>query len=93
MFKNILIIGCGMIGSSILRGAISQKLCKSIYVFEKNNKYKKQIKKINKKIILIKKLDKEINKMDLIIISTPMSEYEKIILNLNKNLSQQNFNH
>ena len=87
MFKNILIIGCGMIGSSILRGAISQKLCKSIYVFEKNNKYKKQIKKINKKIILIKKLDKEINKMDLIIISTPMSEYEKIILNLNKNLS------
>ena len=86
MFKNILIIGCGMIGSSILRGAISQKLCKSIYVFEKNNKYKKQIKKINKKIILIKKLDKEINKMDLIIISTPMSEYEKIIPNLNKNL-------
>ena len=89
MFKNILIIGCGMIGSSILRGAISQKLCKSIYVFEKNNKYKKQIKKINKKIILIKKLDKEINKMDLIIISTPMSEYEKIILNLNKNLSSK----
>ena len=87
MFKNILIIGCGMIGSSILRGAISQKLCKSIYVFEKNIKYKKQIKKINKKIILIKKLDKEINKMDLIIISTPMSEYEKIILDLNKNLS------
>ena len=89
MFKNILIIGCGMIGSSVLRGAISQKLCKSIYVFEKNNKYKKQIKKINKKIILIKKLDKEINKMDLIIISTPMSEYEKIILNLNKNLSSK----
>ena len=89
MFKNILIIGCGMIGSSILRGAISQKLCKSIYVFEKNNKYKKQIKKINKKIILIKKLDKEINKMDLIIISTPMSEYEKIIPNLNKNLSSK----
>ena len=89
MFKNILIIGCGMIGSSILRGAIGQKLCKSIYVFEKNTKYKKQIKKINKKIILIKKLDKEINKMDLIIISTPMSEYEKIILSLNKNLGHK----
>ena len=89
MFKNILIIGCGMIGSSILRGAIGQKLCKSIYVFEKNTKYKKQIKKINKKIIIIKKLDKEINKMDLIIISTPMSEYEKIILSLNKNLGHK----
>ena len=89
MFKNILIIGCGMIGSSILRGATSQKLCKSIFVFEKNSKYKKQIKKINKKTILIKKLNKEINKMDLIIVSTPMSEYEKIILNLNKNLSDK----
>jgi len=44
MFKNILIIGCGMIGSSILRGAISQKLCKSIFVFEKNANYKKHKK-------------------------------------------------
>ncbi len=89
MFKNILIIGCGMIGSSILRASINQKLCRKIFVFEKNTKYKKQIKKINKKIILIKKLDKKINNMDLIIISTPMSEYEKIILKLNKNLSSR----
>ena len=36
-------------------------------------------------------LDKEINKMDLVIISTPMSEYEKIILNLNKNLLGQKY--
>ena len=87
MFKRILIIGCGMIGSSILRGAISQKLCKKIYVFEKNIKYQKQIKKINKKIILIKKIDKKIENIDLVIISTPMSEYQKIIIKLNKNLS------
>ena len=66
MFKNILIIGCGMIGSSILRGAISQKLCKKAYVYEKNIKYQNQIKKINKKIILIKKLDKKISDMDLV---------------------------
>ena len=39
MFKNILIIGCGMIGSSILRGAISQKLFKKIYLLEKKIKY------------------------------------------------------
>ena len=86
MFKNILIIGCGMIGSSVLRGAISQKLCKKAYVYEKSIKYQKQIKKINKKIILIKKLDKNIKDMDLVIISTPMSEYQKIIIKLNKNL-------
>jgi len=89
MFKNILIIGCGMIGSSILRGAMSQKLCKKAYVYEKNIKYQNQIKKINKKIILIKKLDKKIKDMDLVVISTPMSEYQKIIIKLNKNLNNK----
>ena len=78
-----------MIGSSILRGVISQKLCKKAYVYEKNIKYQKQIKKINKKIILIKKLDKKIKDMDLVVISTPMSEYQKIIIKLNKNLSNK----
>ena len=89
MFKNVLIIGCGMIGSSILRGVISQKLCKKAYVYEKNIKYQNQIKKINKKIILIKKLDKKIKDMDLVVISTPMSEYQKIIIKLNKNLNNK----
>ena len=89
MFKNILIIGCGMIGSSILRGVISKKLCKKVYVYEKNIKYQNQIKKINKKIILIKKLDKKIKDMDLVVISTPMSEYQKIIFKLNKNLNNK----
>jgi len=89
MFKNILIIGCGMIGSSILRGVISQKLCKKAYVYEKNIKYQNQIKKINKKIILIKKLDRKIKDMDLVVISTPMSEYQKIIIKLNKNLNNK----
>ena len=86
MFKNILIIGCGMIGSSILRGVISQKMCRKVYVFEKNIKYRKKIKKISKKIFLIKKLDKKIENIDLVVISTPMSEYQKIINKLNENL-------
>ena len=89
MFKNILIIGCGMIGSSILRGAISKKICKKIYVFEKNTKFRNEIKKINKKIILIKKLDKKIKDMDFVVISTPMSEYQKIINILNKFLTNK----
>ena len=87
MFKNILIVGCGMIGSSVLRGAITKKLCKKIYVFEKNLKHRNQIKKINKKIILIKKLDRKIKDMDFIVISTPMCEYKKIIKKLNNFLS------
>ena len=52
-------------------------------------KYQNQIKKINKKIILIKKLDKKIKDMDLVVISTPMSEYQKIIIKLNKNLNNK----
>ena len=84
MFKNILIIGCGMIGSSILRGAISRNLCKKIYIYEKNKKYRNQIKSINKKLILLQKLDKQINDIDFVVISTPMSEYQKIIVQLNK---------
>ena len=83
MFKKILIIGCGLVGSSVLRIAIKKKLSKKIFVFEKNKKYKNQIKKINKKIILIKKLDKNIQEMNFVIIATPMSEYKKIIPKLN----------
>ena len=83
MFKKILIIGCGLIGSSILRGTINKKLSKKIFVFEKNKKYRNQIKKINKKIILINKLDKTIQEMNFVIIATPMSEYKKIISKLN----------
>ena len=83
MFKKILIIGCGLIGSSILRCVINKKLSKKIFVFEKNKKYKNQIKKINNKIVLINKLDKNIKDMNFIIIATPMSEYKKIIPKLN----------
>ena len=83
MFNNILIIGCGLIGSSILRVIINRKLSKKIYVFEKNNKYRNRIKKIDKKIILINKLDKKIQEMNFVIIATPMSEYKKIISKLN----------
>ena len=50
MFKNILIVGCGLIGSSILRGSINKKISKNIYVFEKSKKNTSFVKKIDKKI-------------------------------------------
>ena len=50
MFDKLLIIGCGLIGSSILRGSLKKKISKQIYVFEKSKKNKKIIKKVNKKI-------------------------------------------
>ena len=84
MFKKLLIIGCGLIGSSLLRASINKKISRQILVFEKSKKYKKQIKSINSKIIILDKLDKNIIDVDFVILSTPMSEYKKIIPMLNK---------
>ena len=84
MFKKLLIIGCGLIGSSLLRASINKKISRQILVFEKSKRYKKQIKNINSKIIILDKLDKNISDVDFVILSTPMSEYKKIIPMLNK---------
>ena len=88
MFKKILVIGSGLIGSSILRGVIKNKISKKFFVYEKSKKNVQKIRKINNKIIILKKLDNNISDIDLVIISTPMSEYEKIIPHLNKYMSK-----
>ena len=88
MFKKILIIGCGLIGSSILRGSITKKISKHYFVYEKSEKNIQKIKKINNKIKILKKLDDKLSDIDLVVLSTPMSEYEKIIPNLNKYLNK-----
>ena len=88
MFKNILIIGCGLIGSSILKSSIKKNLSKNIYVLEKSKKNKKIIKKINKKIKFIRNLNKDIKKMNFIIVCTPMSEYKIIFTKLNELVSK-----
>ena len=89
MFNKVLIIGCGLIGSSILRAIKNRKLARNIYIFEKSKKHIFLIKKINKKIIFLKKLDHNISDVDLVVLSTPMSSYEKIIPNLNKFLNKK----
>ena len=89
MFKNILIVGCGLIGSSILRASINKKTSKNFFVFEKSKKNIREVKKINKKIIILKKLDNKISDIDLVILATPMSQYETVIPYLNKYLSKK----
>ena len=84
MFKKILIIGCGLIGSSILKSAIKNNIAKNIYVFEKSKKNKKIIKKINNKIKFIDNLNNSLFDMNFIIVCTPMSEYNNIFNKLNK---------
>ena len=89
MFKKILIVGCGLIGSSILRDSYNKKISKKIFVYEKSKKNISKIKKINSKVIILNKLDKRISDIDFVLLSTPMSQYEKIIPYLNKFLSKK----
>ena len=84
MFKKILIIGCGLIGSSILRAINSKKISKKIFVLEKSKKNISKIKKIRSNCKFIKSINTEISDIDLVILCTPMSQYKKIIEKLNK---------
>ena len=85
--KNILIIGCGLLGSSLLRRIQKKKMAKKIYIYEKSKSNIAKIKKLKLPGIVIKKLEDGIIKSDLIILCTPMSEYKNLILKMNKFLS------
>ena len=89
MFNKLLIVGCGLIGSSILRASIKKKIAKKYFVYEKSIKNNSTIKKINSKVILLKKLDHNISDIDFIILSTPMSSYSRIITSFNKFLTNK----
>ena len=89
MFNNFLIIGCGLIGSSILKSSIKNKISKNIYIFEKSKKNRKTIRKINKKIKFISTLNEDLSKMNFIIVCTPMSEYKFVFSKLDKFASEK----
>jgi prephenate dehydrogenase/cyclohexadieny/prephenate dehydrogenase len=84
--KNILIIGCGLIGSSLLRSRVEKKIVKKIFVYEKSKSNIIKIKKLKLPCEVISDFKKIIPNVDLIIFCTPLSEYEKIILKINKYL-------
>ena len=84
--KNILIIGCGLIGSSLLRSIVEKKIVKKIFVYEKSKSNIIKIKKLKLPCEVISDFKKIIPNVDLIILCTPLSEYEKIILKINKYL-------
>jgi len=84
--KNILIIGSGLIGSSVLRAVHARKLSRNIYVYEKSKKNISVIKKLKFGCKIINKLDKVSNNFDLIILCTPMSQYKNVITKINKNI-------
>ena len=89
MINNLLIIGCGLIGSSILRASSKNKIAKNIFVKEKSITNIKKLKKIKSKFKIVENFKNIIADMDLIIIATHLSEYEKIIGSINKKLSHK----
>ena len=84
--KNILIIGCGLIGSSLLRSIADKKIAKKIFIYEKSKSNIIKLKKLKLPCEIARDLKKIIPNLDLIIFCTPLGEYEKIILKINKYL-------
>jgi cyclohexadieny/prephenate dehydrogenase len=85
--KNILIIGCGLLGSSLLRKIKKKKIANKIYIYEKSKFNVAKIKRLKLPGIIVKKLEDGVKKSDFIILCAPMSEYKNIILKINKFLS------
>ena len=84
MINKLLIVGCGLIGSSILKKVCKKKIAKKVFVFEKSKKNQRTLKRFKFKFKLIKKIDKKISECDFIVICAPLSEYKKIFLACNR---------
>ena len=79
MFEKIAIIGCGLIGSSILRN-INNKISKSVTVFDKSKDVIEIIKKENLCRDLSKDIQSAVKDADLVIFAVPLSAYKEVLL-------------
>jgi len=87
--KSVLIVGCGLLGSSILRKISKKKLAKKIFINEKSKANITKIKRLKIPNLQFKKLQDAVPYAELIIFCTPMSEYKKIIMKINKFLTSK----
>jgi prephenate dehydrogenase/cyclohexadieny/prephenate dehydrogenase len=81
--KNILIIGCGLLGSSVLRSIHKNKLANKIFIYEKSKKNISTLKKLKLPGKVVSSLREAVTKSNFIIFCTPMSEYKNIITKIN----------
>ena len=81
--KNILIIGCGLLGSSVLRSIHKNKLANKIFVYEKSKKNISTLKQLKLPGRVVSSLKEAVTKSNFIIFCTPMSEYKNIITKIN----------
>ena len=89
IFSSVLIIGVGLIGSSLARAIKDYKVAENIYGLDINNKnlYKcKELGIINNGFDNLKNFN---NQFDLVIISSPLSSYKNIFYELNNFISKE----
>ena len=82
MFENVTIIGCGLIGSSILRSIIYNKIAKKINVYDKSKEVLTFLKDENFEVNINDNINLAVKNADLIIIATPLSSYKEILLSI-----------
>ena len=85
--KNILIIGCGLLGSSVLRSIHKNKLADKVYIYEKSKKNISRIKNLKLPGKVVSSLKEAVTKSNFIIFCTPMSEYKNMIMKINNYIS------
>ena len=85
--KKVFIIGCGLLGSSLIRRISKKKIAKKIFIYEKSKSNIAKIKKLRLPGTIIKSLNDVSVNLDLIIFCTPMSEYKNLIIRINKFIS------
>jgi len=88
MFDTISIIGCGLIGSSILKAIKKKNLAKDINVFDHSKEVAGYLKKENICSNVFSDICECVKNSDLIIIATPLSSYKEIILSIKGHLKK-----
>ena len=87
MFNKITIIGCGLIGSSLLRAINRKKLSTKINAFDKSKEVGSFIKN-NLSVNVCNDINDSVKDSDLVIISAPLSSYKEILLSIKSNLKK-----
>ena len=88
MFRKVCIIGCGLIGSSLAKAIKKNNLAKLVVSSNRSDS-------VNKKVIELKIVNesnsdpkKMVDGADLVIIATPLSSYEEVILKIRDSLKK-----
>ena len=87
MFNKISIIGCGLIGSSILRAVKEKKIASKISTDDKSSRVTDYLKK-NFSAEICNNISDVVRDSDLVIIASPLSSYKEILLSIKSNLKE-----